>query len=298
MLGLERQRQLMGCDGCSGTTLADLTSFDYVVSGKVVRTTAELALLMSIIPVGKATAASSTRVRASNDSGLMVEVGPAVLKLVGKLLEGRQGTAIIAASEAGAAVKIDDTQIGTTPLPGPQKVAAGPHLVSVEKDGFTAARRELRVVPDQAAYESFTLVPSPDTIAEYESRTGRLRVLAWTATGLAVVGAVLFGLGQYEADHFYGSTTQLDSFAYHKSRLDLGLQVEGSVDHRVAATQLASTIKTWELISVSGLGVGAAGAVAAAVLFIIGEPPDKYRAFHAGLSITPSGSGLTLAGAF
>jgi len=49
---------------------------------------------------------------------------------------------------------------------------------------------------------------------------------------------------------------------------------------------------------VSGLGVGAAGAVAAAVLFIIGEPPDKYRAFHAGLSITPSGSGLTLAGAF
>ena len=298
MLGLERQRQLMGCDGCSGANLADLTSFDYVVSGKVVKTSGELTLLMSVIPVGKATAASSTRVRSSSDSSLMTEVGPAVVKLVGKLLEGRQGATVIAASERGAAVKVDDTQVGTTPLWGPQKLAGGPHLVSVEKEGFTASRREVRVVPDQVGYESFVLVPSPDTINEYEARTGRLRALAWTATGLAVVGAVFFAVGQFRADAFYGSPTEFGTFLFHKARLDAGYEVEGTVDHRQGANDTKAAVQTWQAVSVTGLGVGAAAVVAATVLFIVGDPPDKYSSFHAGLSISPGNTGFAVSGAF
>jgi hypothetical protein len=307
LLGLERQRQLLGCENCSGEGLADLTNFDYVLSGKVVKTSGELTLMMSIIPVGKKGAqGSSTRVKASTDSRLMLEAGPAVLKLVGKLLEGRQGIAIFTSTEVGAAVKIDDTQVGTTPMSA-MKVAGGPHLVALEKDGFTTSRKEVRVLPDQTVVEQFTLVPSPDTIAAYESRANRVRILAWTATGLAVVGAGVFALGQLQADGAYGAPNTKGTFSYYQGRLLQGMESEFGVDaagkaitidNRTAATNLKSSIETWQYVSVSALAVAGIGAITAVVLFVVGEPPDKYSAFHASLAVSPGLAGMVFSGSF
>ena len=307
LLGLERQRQLLGCENCSGEGLADLTTFDYVLSGKVLKLGGELTLMMSIIPVGKkGTPGSSTRVKAPTDSRLMLEAGPAVLKLVGKLLEGRQGTAVFTSSEVGAAVKVDDTQVGTTPLSA-LKVAGGPHLISVEKDGFTTSRKEVRILPDQTVVEQFTLVPSPDTIAAYEARTGRVRVLAWTAVGVAVAGAAVFALGQLEADAAYGSANTKGTFLYYQGRLLQGLETEPGtdaagkaivLDNRKLAGELKSSIETWQYVSVSALALAGLGAVAAVVLFVVGEPPDKYSAFHASLVAAPGVGGLVFSGRF
>lgn len=298
MLGLERQRQLMGCEECTGEALADLMTYDSIVTGKVVKTEGTLTLFLSLVSVGKAKPPSSVKVSAPNDSKLMMEVGPAVTKLVGKELEGKQGQAVITASEIGAAVKVDDTQVGVTPLSGPIKLAGGPHFVSVEKDGFTTSRRDVRVSPERTVEEHFTMVPSPDTIHAYEARTGRNRQLVWGTAGLAVVGLGLFFIGQGQADGFYGTDTTKGTFMYYQSKLLAGTETDGTVNFRTQATTLKNQVVTWEIVSGAALVVGAASAITSAVLFVMGEPPDKYKAFHAGLFVTPAASGFSVAASF
>jgi PEGA domain len=303
VLGVERQRQLLGCDTCTEANLADVTNYEYLLTGKVVKTSGQLTLFLTLIPLGGAKAANladksaTTSVSASNDAKLLAEVGPTVLKLVGKLLQGRQGKAIFTSSELGAAVKVDDTQVGTTPLPS-QMLASGPHLVSVEKNGFTASRKEVRVTADQVVEAHFTLVPSPDTITEYEARTGRTRVLAWSAVGLAAVGFGLFALGQLEADGFYGSPSAKGTFLYYQAALLQGMEQRDGVDQRAKAAELKSAVETWQIISLTSLAVGGAAAISAIVLFIVGEPPDKYGAFHAGLAVAPGLTAFSLTGRF
>ncbi len=309
VLGVERQRQLLGCDTCSEANVGDVTNYEYLLTGKVVKTSGQLTLFLTLIPLGGAKTpseptgatvgdkAATASVSASNDAKLLAEVGPTVLKLVGKLLQGRQGKAIFTSSEVGATVKIDDTQVGTTPLPS-QLLASGPHLVSVEKNGFTASRKEVRVTADQVVEAHFTLVPSPDTITEYEARTGRTRVLAWSAVGLAAVGFGLFALGQLEADGFYGSPSTQGTFLYYQASLLQGVEQRDGVDQRAKAAELKSTVETWQIVSLASLAVGGAAAISAIVLFIVGEPPDKYGAFHAGLSVGPGLTAFSLTGRF
>jgi hypothetical protein len=301
MLGIERQRQLLGCDSCSTSSVSEVAEFDFVITGKLVKTKSDVTLLLTLLPVGSNKPASSSRVTAESDSKLLGEAGPAAVKLVGKMLEGKQGSTLVTSSEAGAAVKVDDTQVGTTPLPGPLKLAGGPHLVSVEKEGFTVSRREVKVVPDQLSEQHFTLVPSPDTIKEYESRAGSTRILAWGTAGLAVVGVGLFAAGQVAADSIYGAVNTPGTFLYHQAALTAGRETDLSIDgkvinHRLRATETANAVQTWQAVSIASLIVGGAAAVTSVVLFVIGAPPEKYEAFHAQLGVTLNG--FVFAGGF
>ena len=65
ILGVERQRALLGCDSCSAANLSELTSFEYLVTGKLLRTgsgkEAQYNLLLSLLKVGSSSPLSSTR---------------------------------------------------------------------------------------------------------------------------------------------------------------------------------------------------------------------------------------------
>ena len=304
MLGLERQKALMGCETCGGGELNDLAlSAEFLVTGKVVRAGGQLSLLLTLLKAGDNSPVSTQRAESTTPAGLLAEARPAALKLVGRTLEGRRGTLLVTASELGAAVKVDDTQVGTTPLDGPVPLAPGPHLVSVEKDGFTQSRREVRINPDETSEADFRLVPSPDTIAAYEAKAGRTRVLAFTAVGLAVAGGVLFGLGQAEADGYYGSPATPGTFLYHQAKLLQGLEVEGDVDHRALATELKNTVQTWQIVSLSALAVAGVATIAGVVLFIVGDPPDKYEGLRKSadvvqVTLAPTLGGAVLSGSF
>lgn len=301
MLGVERQRQLLGCDSCSGTVLNDMVEFDFVITGKLVKTKSDVTLLLTLLPAGTARASSSTRVTSPSDSRLLQDAGPAAVKLVGKMLEGKLGSTLVTSSEVGAAVKVDDTQVGTTPLPGPLKLPGGPHLISVEKDGFTRSQRAVKVVPDQLGEQHFTLVPNPDTIKDYETRAQSTRLLAWCTAGAAIAGVGLFAVGQLRADSIYGAVNTPGTFLYHQAALAEGRETEVTptgqlINHRVQANATANAVQTWQAVSISALVVGGVGAAAALVLFIVGAPPEKYEAFHARLGM--SLRGLALTGAF
>ncbi|MEW5738273.1 MAG: PEGA domain-containing protein [Myxococcota bacterium] len=306
VLGVERQRRLLGCDDCSGESLSDVQNFEFVVTGKVARAgaakDAPFTLMMSLLPVGSPRPLASVQATAPNEAALLAEVAPSATKLMGKLLEGRQGRLVVLSSEVGAAVKIDDTQVGTTPLDGPLTLAGGPHLVSVEKDGFSAVRREVRIAPDALSEETFRLVPSPDTIAAYEARATRMRILAWVSTGVAVAGGGLFIGGQIAAANLYGSPNVKGTFEYHRSALLAGIEEEDGVNHRTEAQQLKSQIQTWQTLSWVGAGVAVAGALGATVLFVLGDPPGKYDAYTSSgavsLQVVPSLGGATLVGTF
>lgn len=218
MLGVERQRQLVGCETCNGSALADLASYDYIVTGKVMKTKTDFTLFLSLVPVGSSRAVSSHKVTAATEAALMQEVRPAVITLMAQVLEGRQGTLMVSASEVGADVKLDGRQVGTTPL-DPLVIAGGPHLLTVEKDGFSPVRKEVKVMVDQLTDESVRLAPSPDTIVAYETRAKRLRALAWTTAGIAVAGFALAVISETQGAAIYGDTTSKTSFQYTRAQL-------------------------------------------------------------------------------
>ena len=299
MLGVERQRQLVGCENCNGTALADLASYDFIVTGKVLKTKTDYTLFLSLVPVGSSQALSSHKVTSLTEAALMQEVRPAVITLMAKVLEGRQGTLMITASEVGADVKIDERQVGTTPI-DPVVIAAGPHLLTVEKDGFSPVRKEVRVTVDQITDVSVRLAPSPDTIVAYETRAKSLRALAWTTAGLAVVGFGVAVLSVAEGAHIYGDSTTEGSFQYARAHL-----LNNDESYRARANELKAQLTTWNTLAVVGMAVGAASAVASAVLFILGDDPGKYDQFHkvlqkgkATLALAPTLGGLVLFGTF
>ncbi len=318
ILGVERQRQLLGCDNCSGGSLGELTSFEYLVTGKLLRTgpakEPKYNLMLTLMKVGSASPLSSVRVEAKGEEKLLQEVPPATLKLVGKLLEGRQGSMVVASSEVGAAVKIDDTQVGTTPLQARVPVAAGPHLLTVEKDGFSQVRKEVRVSADQVSDEFVRLVPSPDMAEQYEARAARFRALAWTATGLGVAGLAAFVTGTVVANQKYGDPQTVNTFAWHRKfvsegiEADLGCDTSSSTtplpcDHRGSAGALKAEIETFQTISWIGLAAAGAGAIGATVLFVVGDSPGRYEAYRqktgvVSMSLTPAPGGVVLTGAF
>lgn len=316
ILGVERQRQLLGCEDCSGNALTELTSFEYLVTGKLLRTggpkDGRYSVLLTLLKSGSASPLSSVRLEAKGEEAMLQEVPPATVKLVGKLLEGRQGALVVASSEVGAAVKLDDTQVGTTPLEARLPVAAGPHLLTVEKEGFSAVKKEVRISPDQVSDEFVKLVPSPDMAEAYEARAMRLRVLAWVGTGLAVAGVGAFAAGNVMATQLYGEAGTAGTFAWNRARLTEGKETstvvvndaETVIDHRAEAGRLKAEIETWQTVAWIGLGTAALGALSATVLFVVGDPPGRFEAYRqkaapkVSVRLSPAPGGAVLTGSF
>lgn len=287
LLGLERQRLLMGCnENCGGGALTTLVDLDYLVTGRVNQvgglrgSKVSFTVELNLLDVKTARRVSSEVVTRLSESELVTAVQGAVVKLVAPLLQGRSGSLVVSASEAGAAVKVDGSIVGTTPTVGRQTLVAGPHLVELEKDGFVREQREVRVKPDMVQEQSFQLVPSPDTIAAYEARTQRHRVLAWGTSGVAVVGVGLFVGFLVRANQLYGTPTTEGTFSYAKTQLDQGVEGFDGVDYRLMATQLKSQVETAQVVSWTSLAVAGAAAIAATVLWILGDDPGRYARYR------------------
>lgn len=309
ILGVERQRQLLGCENCSGTSLASLTSFEYLVTGKLTRTgnvkDPTYNLLLTLMKTGDNAPLSSVRLEAKGEEKLLQEVPATTLKLVGKLMEGRQGALVVSSSETGAAVKVDDSQVGVTPLQSRVQIAAGPHLLTVEKDGFTQVKKEVRVSADQTSDEFVRLVPSPDMAEAYESKARTTRALAWVGVGLGVAGLGAFISGTIMSNERYGDPARAHTFQYYRSLLQQG--DEGTDGYyRQRAQAIGNEVKTWQLVSYIGAGAAGVGAIAATVLFIVGDPPGKYEAYRkstgvVSMQVAPtlgSVTGVSLSGRF
>lgn len=309
MLSLERQAQLLGCpdDSCRGDVVVSL-GFDYVVTGKVTRLArdkgASTVLELVIIDQKKGERLSSDVVQGATEAELMTRITPSVIKLVNAPLKARSGTLVIASSEAGATVKIDDVVVGTTPI-GSTTVAGGPHFVSVEKNGFVSWQKEVRVQPDQLVEEDVRMVPSPDFINAYKSKQTALRGAMYGATVLAIAGIGTGIVMGFLAQVKYGSETTPGTFLYERKQILDGNEMDMDGDHRAMANALKAQVETYRMLGYLGVGVGAAFGITAAVLRLMSDDPGKYDLYRSAdvkvsLSplLSPFGGGAALSGAF
>lgn len=285
LLGYERQQQLLGCssDSCSSNLAANI-NMDYLVTGQLTRikgtgNTSSYSLDLQLVSVKSGRREKGETVTGATEQQLIVNVTPAVVKLVQPILKDRSGSLVMLSSEAGSTVKVDDVVVGVTPLDSRITLAGGPHIVAVEKDGYVTWQKEVRVTPGGLAEESARLVPSPDTIEAYESKQTKLRIGAYSSTGLAVAGIAAGVVFQFLASQEYNS-----NFASAREKLNQGVEsgdVDGTtVDYRAVAGASKAKITTYQLVSFIGIGVGAAAAVAATVLWVLSEDPGKYRAYR------------------
>jgi hypothetical protein len=305
LLSVERQAQLLGCpdDSCRGSAVLSL-GFDYIISGKVTKlsngkngSTTTLELVMINQREGKREASDVTQ--ASSEAELMGKISPSVVKLVGALLKARSGGLVLSVSEAGAAVKVDDVIVGTSPV-GQTTIAGGPHVVAVEKDGFVTWQKEVRVTPDSAVEEQVRLQPSPDFIAGWHSKQLKLRIGAWASTVIAVGGLVTSIAMGLHAQSVYGDVNTPGTFQYVRNQL-----LQGDESQRAQTNALGGQVDSARTVSYIGAGIAAAGAIAAAAFWIIGDDPNKYDVYkstdvkpHVGAFVGPGQGGLALSGAF
>jgi len=305
MLAFERQRQMLGCTeaGCMAE-LGGALGADWLVSGKVTRLAAgggvpeTFSLDLTLTSVKKGQREGSVIETARSEAELLSRAGKAAQKLVQKILAGRAGRLVVVASETGAVVRVDDQVKGTTPLRGPVVLPAGPHALTVEKQGFVAWQKDVQVEAAKVVQEEVPLVPSPDFVRAYEARQRRLRTGAWVSTGVAVVGLAGAIALQASASSLYGNESTPGTFLYDRQRVQAGILIENGVDLRAEATSLQSDIQTRETWSYVSLGVGAVAAVAATYFWVAGEDPNRYAGFAepvARLDVAPLPGGALAA---
>jgi len=293
LVDIERQRALLGCEGeaCS-VPFQQALNANYVVGGKLskvgepgaVRWTLELTLL----DVAKGARDGSYVGAAQSEAALLSEAAHGATQVVQKLLAVRSGGFIVSASEAGAVVKVDDVAVGSTPLNGMLTLPGGPHRLLVEKDSFVAYRKDIRVESGHTSEEHVVMVPSPDFIAQHRERSGKLRLGAWAASGLAVA---MLGTGiafQLGAQTKYGSVTTPNTFLYDRAQLQ-----NGDESYRASTSHLQSVVSTEQTLSAVSFAVSAAAVAGAAFLWISGDDPgryDKFQPLHAVVVPAPGGA--------
>jgi hypothetical protein len=301
LLSLERQRQLLGCtdDSCSSNVAAEALGVDYIVNGRLTRltdaakkATTGLTLDLVIIDTKSGKRVSSREIKAVTEAELVGRLQENVAALIAPLLTGRQGFLVVIASEDGSVVKVNGTQLGTTPMTQRLQVPGGPHVIRVEKEGFTAVQKQVKVKPDEVTEESIRLMPSPDFIDAYERKQWTLRIGAFAALGLAVAGFATFGIMQGQARDAYGtgSLGEMNTFLSARN----ALIAEETEANRKKTEDLASRIQTQLAISYVAVGIGLASAVTATVLFLVGEDPNRYQSYRgpkASAWLTPQGGG-------
>lgn len=299
LLSLERQRQLLGClDDCAGNTAAEALNVDFLLNGRLTRLTdaakktSSLTLDLVIVDSKSGKRVSSREVKATTEAELVGKLEENVAALIAPLLTGRQGFLVVIASEDGSVVKVNGTQLGTTPMTQRLQVPGGPHVIRVEKEGFTAVQKQVRVTPDQVVEETIRLMPSPDFIDAYERKQWALRIGAFTALGVAVAGFATFGIMQGQARDQYGTGAVGETNTFLSARG--ALISEENEANRTAAENIASEIRTKLLVSYVGIGFGLAATVTTFVLFLVGEDPNRYQSYRgprATAWLTPNGGG-------
>jgi hypothetical protein len=303
LLTLERQRQLLGCNDDSCTSnVAGALGVDYLVNGRLSRlvdakkSTSTVTLDLAILEVKAGKRVSSQAVTSAGEAELVSKLTETVAKLVAPLLAGRQGFLVVFSTEDGSAVRVDGTQLGTTPMTQRLQLTGGPHVLKVEKEGFTAVQKQVRITPDQVTEEAIRLTPSPDFVEAYEKQQWAYRIGGFIGVAVAIAGFATFGIMQGQAQYAYGtgSGDQYESFL----RLRNELVANESEETRRKAESAANSINTQLAVSYVAGGLGLAGAAAATVLFLIGDDPNRYQAYRgprASAMLGPHGGHVGLA---
>lgn len=104
-------------------------------------------------------------------------------------VKGFIGEVVIQVAPPGATIRIDDQELGVSPLPGPVKLEMGERKLRVEKSGFQTYEAMQTIAGGAHTHVDVTLLA--------EVHEGRLRVVASPGDAISVDGKIV-GFGQWE----------------------------------------------------------------------------------------------------
>jgi len=189
LLGVERQKQLLGCgDQSCLAEIGGALGARLVLSGTLGRVGESYVLQLQLLDTQKA----QIRARESRTiTGPQSELLAAARDLTNRVLTGKAldttGKIKFAITPPGAKVVIDGKLIGTAPLDAPVRLEQGTHRVHVEADGYVPFDAALDAVASQTLFNSIDLVSTAPLVAG--SRRGAQGALGWAAIGIGVAAA-------------------------------------------------------------------------------------------------------------
>lgn len=212
LLGLDRTRQMLGCDDPSCVTeLGRALDSDKLVSGSLTILGGTSLITVRLLDAKQARTLS--RATATLADATEAELVDNAKRLAHEVLTGQKldtsGTLRIRVSEPGATVTLDGRSLGATPLAGAQRVLQGPHSIVVQKPGFIRWASTVSVTAGGDVPVEVELVP-----IQLISEKARSRLWSWgyAVSGVAVLAAgagVTFGnLASRSYDDYKAATTR------------------------------------------------------------------------------------------
>ena len=272
LLAYEKRKELLG--GCVEekcyVQIAKVVKARHLVAGTVASVGQKLSLNLVLIDSQEGKAIKRVAKETQDASELMSLAREATIIVLQPVLSERQGFFRVAVNVPDADIKVDG-ELRKERAGQVIKLAAGPHVVSVSKEGFYASKLNVFVRPGRVSAEDLQLVPAKATIESYESRANLMRYAAWATGVLAVGAAVTSGI-------FYARATDDKSFVDNYA---LGLDTtQTDPGMRMEALRRQDSFVTNQAVYLSALGGAVVSAGVALWLWLAGDDPGRYEEFH------------------
>ena len=273
LLAYEKRKELTGScnDEACYVQIARLVRADHLVGGSVAQVGDRIVMNVALIDAREGKALGRITRETKSAAELMSQIKSATIILLQPLLQAREGYLKVTVNVDGAGLVIDETRRSEA---AGQLVAlaAGPHVVRIDKDGFYSTSADVFVRPGRVTVEDVNLIPARATVEAYERKATWMRAGAWTTGALAVGSAVAAGI-------FYAQATDNKDFTdQFAASLAIERNALGGYNRYLDERQAFDTNQGLYI----GFLVGAivSGAVST-YLFLAGDPPGRYDEFEA-----------------
>jgi hypothetical protein len=204
MLGLERQKQMLGCGNES--CLAEIggaLGARKVISGSLGKVGVSFVLQLELVDTSRAKVLDRESKTVTDQGDLLMAARDLTHRLLTGTALDTTGKIKLAITPEGAKVLLDGKAVGTTPLAAPLPMEEGKHKILIEKDGYVSYEATVEAVRGQTLFNEVQLV----SIAPIEAvgRTNWAKTVGWISLGASVAAfgaATYFGI---EANQNYAS---------------------------------------------------------------------------------------------
>jgi hypothetical protein len=271
LLAYESRKELLG--GCVEekcyVQVAKLVRAPHLVGGTVAKVGERLSLNLVLLDALEGKALKRTTDETDDPSKLMETARRAIIVLLQPVLSARRGYLKVAVNVPDAAIIVDEGRrsegVGQV-----IELAAGPHILTVQHDGFYQTTSDVFIAPGRVATEDVKLIPAKETIETYESSAKWMRYGAYTtavlAVGAAVAGGVFYARATNDLNivNDYAALTDAE-----RAGMDAGPIYEAN-----------DSFSTNQALYLSFLAGAVVSAGVSLWLFLAGDDPDRYEEFR------------------